>query len=113
MVVRYTRFARAWDLEDLGQLLESLQPAPDTIYRHDREVGTPPVLLYGVRLEYDEGQRIKRPRSDIGFSITLRSDIWLPFVVGAAHPNRDLKRFFDNRELATRCASVAAISCHS
>jgi len=43
-----------------------------------------------------------RDRSRETFNVALRSDIWFPYVIGAAHPSRDLEHFFDHRELAHR-----------
>lgn len=60
-------------VQDLGRLLDSLQPAPGTIYSHNRETGIAPVSLYGVRLEYEASAKLKHSRSEIGFSISVNS----------------------------------------
>jgi hypothetical protein len=85
---------------DLGELLASLQPAPNAIYSHNRAPGEPPVALTGGQIAYT-GSRVTRARGyPETFSVTLHSDIWFSYVIGDAHPARDLERFFDNRELA-------------
>lgn len=87
---------------DLGSLLESLQPAPNTIALHDRARGFPPVALLGGQLVYAGTPAVCNARGPVTFSVTLHSDIWFPYVIGASHPARDLERFFDNSELAKR-----------
>lgn len=85
---------------DLGLLLAELQPVPNSISHYDREVGEPPVALTGQHLVYEDGPPQRAPEEPVTFTVALHSDIWFPYVVGFAHPNRDLERFFDNRELA-------------
>lgn len=89
---------------DLGALLESLQPTPNSIHLDNRVPGSPPVQLKGGRVSYVGNTPSPRPPFGEQFSITLRSDIWLPYVLGRAHPNCDYERYFDNRVLAARNA---------
>ena len=87
-------------VRDLGELLESLQPSPNSITPASRAEG-PPVTLGGMRVRYLDGRPQAPPRS-VSFGIELYSDIWFPYVLGVSHPAADGKRFFDNRELAGR-----------
>jgi hypothetical protein len=88
---------------DLSEVLTALEPVPGAIYRHCREPGPPPVELTGWAFDYpDRHTPVQKPLGRVTFGCALHSDIWFPFVLGFAHPQRDLKRWFDNRELATR-----------
>jgi hypothetical protein len=91
-------------VEDLGELLRTLEPVPGSITDGSMERGLSPIEISGYEIEYvgePPSSRLSTeyPRT-IGFS--LFSDIWFPFVSGAAHPWYDGKRYFDNRELASR-----------
>ncbi len=71
---------------DLGALLKTLDPVPDSI---------------------PDGFMTHRPAvrvtgTDAVVRFSIHSDIWMPWVLGAAHPECDLTRLFDNRELARR-----------
>ena len=88
-------------VRDLGELLESLQPSPNSITPANRAVGQPPVTLGGMQIRYSDGHPLAPPRS-VSFGIELYSDIWFPYVLGGSHPAADGKRFFDNRDLAER-----------
>jgi hypothetical protein len=87
---------------DLGALLETLQPAPDTIDLSNRVPGSSPIGIKGGRISYQGTLPSPRPPFGEVFSITLYSDIWFPYVLGMAHPACDYERFFDNRELSKR-----------
>jgi len=86
-------------VSDLGELLASLEPAPNTISKKLRIEGYSPVQLLGESIRYNS--ELKRTSKEaMIFVISLHSDIWFPYVRGFAHPATDLTRFFDNRELA-------------
>lgn len=90
---------------DLGKLLASLEPTPGSIELSNRVPGSPPVDMRGSRISY--AGSAPSPRLPYGekISITLRSDIWFPYVLGHAHPHFDSEHYFDNRELASRHTS--------
>jgi hypothetical protein len=87
---------------DLGLLLASLEPAPGSIPKDAREIGESPISFGGTQLQYKHGQLVPEHRFPMQFSISIYSDIWMPYVLGMAHPSFDSKHFFDNRELAVR-----------
>jgi len=88
-------------VEDLGEVLRSLQPQPDLFPRGYMELGWAPLQVSGVKYRYSDVAPVRSHMiHTIGFSIY--SDIWFPFVVGSPHPAHDYIRYFDNRELAMR-----------
>jgi hypothetical protein len=91
-------------IEDLGALLERLEPVEDSIPRGFMK-HFPPVRITGRRLLY-AGDPPKAQNLPSSIPITVRfaihSDIWFPWVFGSAHPLCDHKRLFDNRTLAMR-----------
>lgn len=89
-------------VKDLGALLASLEPRPNSITDSARYLGEPPVALMGGYVRYLENSPSPRPKHGETFNIALHSDIWLPFVSGFAHPSWDGERWFDNRALAER-----------
>ena len=87
---------------DLGALLASLEPVPDSIpngmLRH-----YPPIRITGRRyINVCEGEPVNRGAYPIpvAFRLCVHSDIWFPWIYGSAHPECDQRRMFDNRELA-------------
>jgi hypothetical protein len=88
-------------VEDLGALLERLEPVEDSIPRGFMK-RFPPVRVTGRRLLYaGEGQNLS-PGISATVRIAIHSDIWFPWVFGSAHPLCDHTRMFDNRALAMR-----------
>ncbi|MBL8627491.1 MAG: hypothetical protein JNK64_39775 [Myxococcales bacterium] len=90
-------------VSDLGPLLETLAPVPGSIPRDFMVAGEGPVTVSGPRIWYERDRTTptERPLSTT-IAIATYSDIWFPFVTGAAHPWADFVRRFDNRELAGR-----------
>lgn len=91
-------------VEDLGALLQRLEPAEDSIPRGFMK-HFPPVRIMGRTLVYaGEPAELQNLPHDIPVAvrIAIHSDIWFPWVFGSAHPLCDHKRMFDNRGLATR-----------
>lgn len=87
---------------DLGALLAALEPVPGSIAKGFM-THMPAVRITGRRYtDVREGVIVdNRPyRPPIAFYIGIHSDIWFPYVMGAAHPNRDITRMFENLELA-------------
>lgn len=88
--------------EDLGSLLESLEPVEDSIPRGFMK-HYPPVRITGPRLLY-AGEPPKLQDIPSGIPVTVRiaihSDIWFPWIFGSAHRLCDHQRMFDNRALA-------------
>jgi hypothetical protein len=78
---------------DLGDLLASLEPVPESI-PDGFMAHYPPIRVTGQRLEREGRPLLVR--------FAIHSDIWFPWVFGAAHPQADHERMFDNRELASR-----------
>lgn len=91
-------------VEDLGSLLERLEPVEDSIPQGFMK-RFPPVRVTGRRLLY-AGQPTEVQNLPAGIPVSVRiaihSDIWFPWVFGSAHPLCDHKRMFDNRALALR-----------
>ncbi len=89
-------------VRDLGVLLGSLEPLPGSIPRAFMVAGEGPVTVRGPKIRYDRDRRtlVSDPLSTT-IAIATYSDIWCPFVCGAAHPWADFRRRFDNRELAS------------
>ncbi len=81
-----------------GALLRGLLPEEDLVSSSYMEIGSPAFDITGPRLRYAEGV----PRGDISLGFETQSDVWFPFISGAAHPWCDHKRYFDNRALASR-----------
>ena len=87
---------------DLGDLLAGLEPVPESI-PPGFMAHYPPVRVTGHRLEYAGGAPANlREDRPLQIRIAIHSDIWFPWVFGAAHPQADYERMFDNRELACR-----------
>jgi hypothetical protein len=87
---------------DLGAVLASLEPVPGSIAKGFK-THMPAVRITGRRYtDVREGVTVDaRPRRPpMVFQIGIHSDIWYPYVMGAAHPLRDHVRMFDNIELA-------------
>ncbi|MCA9676266.1 MAG: hypothetical protein H6708_32590 [Kofleriaceae bacterium] len=100
-------FDRAGELTDgpvgdLGKLSRVLEPTPDSIFRIWKEMGVPPLEVYGGRIEYQGTPLTPTARGRARAAVFLHSDIWFPFVAGSAHPWADGQHWFDNRELASR-----------
>jgi len=100
---RDDRLVEGW-CEDPGALLRALEPVPDSIPGGFTR-SFPPLRITGPRLDYT-GPSTEPARFGQGRPLEVRfavhSDIWLPWVLGSAHPECDHRRWFDNRELATR-----------
>jgi len=87
---------------DLGAVLASLEPVPGSI-PNGSMTHYPAVRVTGLRYTVVDGRipvdNRPNPRP-VAVYFGIHSDIWFPWVFGAAHPLRDLQRMFDNRELA-------------
>jgi hypothetical protein len=92
------------EVEDVGVLLRGLFPPDADVSMGFMQRGYPPVKsLAGTHRYGGDPPAVLRKsasRETIGFE--LHSDIWFPFVRGAAHSRWDGKRWFDNRALAER-----------
>lgn len=84
------------DVVDLGAELRALEPSPGSIPDGFTE-SFPAIRVWGIPLG-----GATTPLPEVRLTIPLHSDIWFPYVHGAAHPLVDFKRYFDNRALA-RC----------
>lgn len=87
-------------VDDTGRLLRSLVPGK-SIDRYVADLGSPPLAVTGSIFRYQDGQLVQNLGGQVVL-FTTYTDIWFPFVTGAAHPSWDSERFFDNRELASR-----------
>jgi len=89
---------------DLGALLASLEPVPDSI-PNGFMTRYPAIRIIGDRYV---GVREGIPADNsthpypVAVYLGIHSDIWFPWVYGSAHPEADHVRMFDNRELASR-----------
>jgi hypothetical protein len=91
---------------DQGALLASLEPVPGSI-PNGCMTHYPAVRITGRRyVDVHEGVPVDNSSHPLPVAvlIAIHSDIWFPWVFGGAHPEADLRRMFDNRELA---------SCHT
>lgn len=90
------------ECEDLGSLLENLEPVEDSIPRGFRK-HYPPVRITGPKLvcagDPPKIQNLPSGRP-VAVRVAIHSDIWFPWVFGSAHPLCDHQRMFDNRALA-------------
>ena len=89
---------------DLGAVLASLEPVPDSIPNGCMK-RYPPIRIIGDRYEnVQPGVPVDTRAHPLPIAVYLgiHSDIWFPWVYGSAHPEADHVRMFDNRELASR-----------
>jgi hypothetical protein len=89
---------------DLGALLASLEPVPDSI-PNGFMTRYPAIRIIGDRyVGVREGISVDNSAHPYPVAVYLgiHSDIWFPWVYGSAHPECDHRRMFDNRELASR-----------
>ena len=89
-------------VRDLGAVLESVEPVPGSIARGFM-THYPAIRITGRRYT-DVRERVfvdSHPHPlPVSIRIAVHSDIWWPWVFGSAHPERDHRRMFDNRDLA-------------
>lgn len=87
---------------DLGALLASLEPVPDSI-PNGMMKHYPAIRITGERyVDVRENTPVDRSSHPlpIEFRLCIHSDIWFPWIYGGAHLACDQRRMFDNRELA-------------
>jgi hypothetical protein len=93
------------DVEDLGALLRSLRPA-DAAAGAPHMLSCPPLELDGPLLDVRHPERTVwwRRRGRVVVDISVRSDLWSPWVPGVLAPAPDPHRltWYDNRPLAER-----------
>jgi hypothetical protein len=89
---------------DLGAVLASLEPVPDSI-PNGFMTHYPAVRITGRRYsDVCEGVPVdnRANRLPVAVYLGIHSDIWFPWVYGSAHPECDHRRMFDNHELSSR-----------
>jgi hypothetical protein len=90
-------------ITDIGALLRRLR-ADRLEYAYSSFRYGPALNIIGPRLDFGDAAAIQKflERGEVKITISLHSDIWLPWIAGILSDDYDLDYVFDNRELASQ-----------